>query len=83
MEENKTILFNIEEIENQHTKEVLIEVYNSLTEKGYNAINQIVGYLISADPGYISSYNNSRTKILELDRTKILEVLVKDFIGEK
>ena len=57
----------------------LKEVYDALEERGYNANNQIVGYLISGDPGYISSYKNARTKIQEIDREKIVEILLKDF----
>ena len=57
------------------------EVVDALEEKGYNPINQIVGYLMSGDPGYISSYKESRKKITKLDRAKVLEVLVKYFIS--
>ena len=58
------------------------EVYTILEEKGYNPINQIVGYLISGDPGYISSYKEARNKLAGIDRTKLLEVIVKDYIGK-
>ena len=60
-------------------KKIVKEVYHSLEEKGYNPINQLVGYIISGDPGYISSYQDARKKILELDRSKIIEVLLKEF----
>ena len=55
-------------------------IYKILEEKGYNPINQIVGYLMSGDPVYITSYNNARNMIMGLERSKILEVLLKEFI---
>ena len=55
------------------------KVYEALVEKGYNPINQIVGYLISGDPGYISSYKDARNKIQEIDRAKIVEILLIEF----
>ena len=57
------------------------EVVEALEEKGYNPINQIVGYLMSGDPGYISSYKEARKKLTKIDRAKVLEVLVKYFIS--
>ena len=60
--------------------DTLKEVIQILEDRGYNPINQIVGYLMSGDPGYISSHKEARNKILQFDRTKILEVLVSDFI---
>ena len=80
MESNTTFLFDIAQIDDVLVKETLQDVYNSLAEKGYNATNQIVGYLISGDPGYISSYNDSRKKISKLERTQIVEVLLRNFI---
>ena len=53
-----------------------------ITEKGYNPINQIVGYLISGDPGYISSYKESRKKICKLERTQIIEVLLRNYLSK-
>jgi len=69
--------------EGTRAKEILKEVYNNLKEKGYNPINQIVGYLMSGDPGYISSYIEARNKITEFDRTKILEILVSEFLNNR
>ncbi len=80
MKDEKTILFNLEEVEEKETKKVLKEVYQSLKERGYNPSNQIVGYLISGDPGYISSYQEARSKIQQLDRAKIVEVLLSNFM---
>lgn len=60
--------------------QIIEEVSVALEEKGYDPINQIVGYLMSGDPGYISSYKDSRKKITQFERTKLLNVLVKDFL---
>ncbi len=79
MSYDKTNLFVIESDHNQEIRKIINEVYDALEERGYNATNQIVGYLISGDPGYISSYRDSRNKILELDRTEIVEVLLDNF----
>ena len=59
---------------------LLMDDNYEIEEKGYNAINQIVGYLMSGDPGYISSYKDARKKISKYERTRILTVLVKDFL---
>ena len=80
MDANTTFLFDVSEIDYMLVEETIKEVYNSLEEKGYNPINQIVGYLISGDPGYISSYNDSRKKICKLERTQIVEVLLRNYI---
>lgn len=64
-------------------KEVLVEVYEALEEKGYNPINQIVGYLISGDPAYISNHKNARNVIQQLDQEEILEELVKKYIDNE
>ncbi len=61
-------------------KKVLLEVYEALTEKGYNPIYQIVGYIISGDPTYITSHKNARTKIGRIERDELLEELVKSYI---
>ena len=79
MPQEQTSLFNLSEIDTELTRKVLKEVYNSLQERGYNPTNQIVGYLISGDPGYISSYKDARSKIREIDRAKIVEILLKEF----
>lgn len=79
MSQDKTTLFDVKEIDTEMTRQVLKEVYEALEERGYNPINQIVGYLISGDPGYISSYKDARTKIQEIDRAKIVEILLMTF----
>ena len=76
----ETRLFNVDEIENQLIKKTLYEIYDALEERGYNPINQLAGYILSGDAGYISSYKDSRKKITNLDRAKIVEMLLKSFI---
>ncbi|MDF2819599.1 MAG: hypothetical protein K0R15_40 [Clostridiales bacterium] len=58
----------------------LAEVYKALSEKGYNPVNQIVGYIMSGDPTYITSHNNARSTIMKVERDEILEELLKDYI---
>jgi len=76
----KTSLFKISEIENALVSKTLIEVYRSLESRGYNPTSQIIGYLITGDPGYITSFENARNKLIELDREKILEIVLKDYM---
>ena len=80
---DKTVLFDIEEIKDASIKETLMEVYESLKERGYNPINQIAGYLITGDPGYISNYQNARSKIINLERTELVALLIKDYLDIK
>jgi len=75
-----THLYSIEEFEEKLVSETVKEVYHALEERGYNPVNQLVGYLMSGDPGYISSHKEARNKITKIDRNKILEVLLKDYI---
>ena len=77
---DKTTLFDIEELNEALVQTTLDEVYDALKEKGYNPVSQIVGYLISGDPGYITSYMNARDKIMSIERGKILEVVVKEYL---
>ena len=79
MSEQNTNLFKINEVDAELTRKVLKEVCDALGERGYNPNNQIVGYLISGDPGYISSYKDARNKIQEIDRAKIVEILLREF----
>jgi uncharacterized protein (UPF0297 family) len=76
----ETRLFNVDELEDALVQKTLNEIYDALEERGYNPINQLVGYIISGDPGYISSYKDSRKKITGLDRAKIIEALLKSYI---
>ncbi len=79
MPQEQTSLFDIRELDTELTRITLKEVYESLEERGYNPTNQIVGYLISGDPGYISSYKDARAKMQEIDRAKIVEILLLEF----
>ena len=63
-----------------YVRNVLIDVYASLVQKGYNPVNQMVGYIMSEDPTYITSYNNSRSKIARINRDEIIEELVRSFV---
>ena len=74
---DKTISFNIDEINTEYILDALRRVKNILEEKGYNSTNQIVGYLISCDTGYITSYKDARKLMMSIDRSKALEILVK------
>ncbi len=82
MELDKTMYFQVEKEDNGKTKDILREVYEALVEKGYNPINQIVGYILSGDPTYITSYNDARNKIRQVERDELLEKMVKSYIGK-
>ncbi|HPZ23715.1 MAG TPA: IreB family regulatory phosphoprotein [Bacilli bacterium] len=77
---DNTTLFNIDDIQDALVETTLDEVYTSLLKKGYNPVNQIVGYLISGDSSYITNYENARTKILSIDRGKIIEAIVRSYL---
>ena len=81
MEFDKTMRFKVEKEQNSKTQEILKDVYKSLVEKGYNPINQIVGYILSGDPTYITSHNDARNKIRQVERDELLEKMVKNYIG--
>lgn len=66
--------------ENPQIKEILMQVYSALEEKGYNPVNQIVGYILSGDPTYITGYNNARNLIRRVERDELLEELVRNYI---
>ena len=81
MEFDRTMRFKVEKEQNSNAQEILKDVYESLVEKGYNPINQIVGYILSGDPTYITSHNNARNKIRQVERDELLEIMVKNYIG--
>ena len=64
-------------------KEILDTVYNAMTEKGYNPVNQIVGYIMSGDPTYITSHNNARSMIMKVERDELVEELLKEYVRNK
>lgn len=81
MDLNKTMSFQVEREKNAKCEEILKEVHVALIEKGYNPINQIVGYILSGDPTYITSHNNARNKIRTIEIDELLEKMVKKYIG--
>ena len=81
MASDKTMSFKVEKDRSLKTKEILKEVYQALEEKGYNPINQIVGYILSGDPTYITSHNDARNKIRKIERDELLEKMVRYYIG--
>ena len=76
----QTSLFDVKLMKEELIKSTLKEVANSLNERGYDAQNQLVGYLISGDPGFISNYQDARSKILELDRSEIIKFLLSNYM---
>ena len=77
----ETMKFKVDKDKQYEPSEILITVYKALLEKGYNPINQIVGYILSGDPTYITSYNNARSLIRKMERDELLEELVKSYVG--
>ncbi len=79
-EKDKTITFSLVREKEKETREILIQVYQALKEKGYNPINQIVGYILSEDPTYITNYKNARGLIRKIDRDELLNTLVREYL---
>ena len=78
---DKTMTFSLSEDKEVQMKHVLTEVYDALREKGYNPINQIVGYILSEDPTYITTHGNARNLIRKIDRDELLQELVKSYLN--
>jgi uncharacterized protein (UPF0297 family) len=78
-----TIKFTVPSDDQDSMRKILRNVYNALSEKGYNPINQIVGYLLTEDPTYITNYNGARSKICKIDRDELLQELVRCYLAEK
>ena len=81
MDNSSTNIFDVKDINNILVKDTLNEAVDALEERGYNSINQLVGYLISGDPGYVSNYKETRKKISKIDRTDIIEVLLRNYLS--
>ena len=79
-DKNQTQFFKVEKEPEIQVKDVLEIVYRSLSEKGYNPLNQIVGYIMSGDPTYITSHNNARSLIMKVERDELVEELLSDYI---
>ena len=77
---DKTMTFSVTEEREVQMKQTLTTVYDALTQKGYNPINQIVGYIMSGDPTYITSYKSARSLIMKVERDEILEELMENYI---
>lgn len=77
---DETVEFNVDDSRAKHVKEILTNVYNTLEERDYEPINQLVGYLQSGDPAYIPRHNEARNQIRHVDRDEIMEVLVRSYI---
>ena len=80
MGRNNTQFFHVVKEQEYDVASILKDVYEALTEKGYNPVNQIVGYLMSGDPTYITSHKNARSLIMKVERDEILEVLFENYI---
>lgn len=80
LDPNKTIQFSIKDEREEEMRQTMLTVYNALKEKGYNPISQIVGYILSEDPTYITTHNNARSLIRRLDRDELLQSLVKNYL---
>ena len=82
MRQEPTISFSIHEDKEREMRDLLLQVFEALREKGYNPINQIVGYILSEDPTYITTHNNARSIIRRIDRDELLHALVKHYIAQ-
>ena len=82
MNMDETTVVDTESIADENIKKELEDIYNDLNERGYEPTKQIVAYLISGDPGYISSYKECRTRITKFQREEILELMLTNFIGK-
>lgn len=75
-----TITFSLGTESEQEVRRIMLVVYNALKEKGYNPVNQLVGYILSEDPTYITTHNNARNLIRRIDRDMLLQILVKNYL---
>ena len=77
-----TTIFSIHDRKDYEIHEIVQQVYDALKEKGYNPVNQLVGYILSEDPTYITTYQGARANIRRIDRDDLLQVLLKNYLGE-
>ncbi len=82
MDRNTILFTSLDKAEQKTTEEILESVYNALEEKGYNPIDQMVGYILSGDPSYITSHNNARNVIRKIERDDLVEELLRKFLGK-
>ena len=83
MTDKDTVKFTVPSDDKENMRRILRNVYEALTEKGYNPVNQIVGYLLTEDPTYITNYNNARSMICKIDRDELMQGLVREYLFEK
>lgn len=83
MTEQDTQKFTVPSDDRESMRRILRDIYEALTEKGYNPVNQIVGYLLTEDPTYITNYNNARSMICKIDRDELMQVLVREYLFER
>ena len=83
MTDKRTQKFTVPGNDKESMRKTLRSVFDALNEKGYNPINQIVGYLLTEDPTYITNYNNARSMICKIDRDELMQVLVREYLFEK
>lgn len=83
MTEMDTLKFTVPSDDKEAMRDILRSVYEALTEKGYNPVNQIVGYLLTEDPTYITNYNGARSMICKIDRDELMQVLVREYLFVK
>ena len=83
MTDKETLKFTVPSEDKDHMRTILRGVFDALNKKGYNPINQIVGYLLTEDPTYITNYNNARSRICKLDRDELLQELVRHYLFAK
>ena len=83
MTEKDTLKFTVPSDDKENMRQILRNVYEALTEKGYNPINQIVGYLLTEDPTYITNYNGARSMICKIDRDELMQALVREYLFEQ
>lgn len=81
MVDNETMMFKVDKEKENEARDILFSVYQALKEKGYNPINQIVGYILSGDPTYITNHNNARSIIRRLERDELLEEIVRYYLN--
>ncbi len=79
---DETMVFSVKDEPESELKKQLTTIYDALREKGYNPINQIVGYILSEDPTYITTYNNARSLVRHIDRDELLQELVKSYLND-
>ena len=83
MDSDATAVFDVDQVKKRLISDMLKEVTSALKERGYQPINQIVGYLVSGDPGYISSFKDARSKIMEYERSEIMALILEEYLNNK